>query len=492
MSFSLSAGWFLELLLGVILLLAFARWSGSKAVLGLELASFGIRLVLGEALYAISLLGLPFLKSQQIGGGFWTFAPDAHRYQADALLALTAMNGGPRSADILDFPWLLAALYRVFGADPSQGLLLNAILAAGCIPLVYMTMRWAGAGSRPAVAAAGIVGFWPSTFAWSSQLLKDPALWFALFALLAGCAYLMRLDGKPMVSRLLAAAAVVTCSQLLSAWLRGGAYANPVVLVAAATGMTVLVIANWHKQRLRALLSVAVLAVALALGNITAGQSVSTAAGMGIAVAEGGVSTVLAPADVKTSAVSPFLPSGLWSAAQARNACRPVGSLLAYRYGFYNTPGDSQLDVQPFFSCGDVLAYLPRAFELSFLYPTPDLWFRKDALTSTQGLVALDGIGLWLLFPGICVAALTTLARPKPFNFMLVAYTIVFGLLLGLIVANYGALARLRLVVSLPSALIAVQGWTTAAHWARKRLSPHHYILRVLGPPRDSPVKLVD
>jgi hypothetical protein len=142
-------------------------------------AGFLVRAFVGQALFWISYLRLPFARSLQIGDGFWFFAEDGPYYLFCARQA--AEQGFPGILHLgaflpsRFFLQVLALLVLAFGSVASLAILINcAAYALTCAVLVRM--------ERNDVALAAIA-FGPAAMLFSFQLLKD-TLFFLLMVLM--------------------------------------------------------------------------------------------------------------------------------------------------------------------------------------------------------------------------------------------------------------------------------------------------------------------
>jgi tetratricopeptide (TPR) repeat protein len=154
-----------------------------KIVLG----SFALRACLGIGLFYASLWQLPILESLQIDGGFWAFAPDGKGYHdtTEAALALLANDLPPPQALGLGeghYNYILLVLYALLGPHPLNAIILNCWLGAATAVFAYLIGQKLG-GTRGARISAVMVTIWPSTFLWSTQILKDPVVIFFSFAI---------------------------------------------------------------------------------------------------------------------------------------------------------------------------------------------------------------------------------------------------------------------------------------------------------------------
>lgn len=125
-----------------------------------------------------------------------------------------------------------------------------------------------------------------------------------------------------------------------------------------------------------------------------------------------------------------------------------------------------------FDTCRDVLAYAPRAASLTFLGWVPGGFTLRSSLGAVRHFYLSDVILLWLLFPGLLVGLAHAFCRPTGVLTIVAIFVLILGGALGLAVANYGALFRLRLQVILPAAVLAVDGWMYLLTRLGSRLQP--------------------
>src|SRR5262249_36913663 len=103
-----------------------------------------------------------------------------------------------------------------------------------------------------------------------------------------------------------------------------------------------------------------------------------------------------------------------------------------------------------FSSMADEVESLPRAAEIGFFAPFPNLWFKPGLATGRVGRVLAGGemLGTWLLYLGVFLEFLTAL-RARPFHrhldLGLTFLTATIGIVsLGMVVTSVGILYRLR------------------------------------------------
>lgn len=161
-------------------------------LLRLALASYAVRAMLALALFLISYYGLPIFESVQRGQGFWQIGGDGIGYHETALRMLDAWRMGIDLPSVFrygveqyslfkDFGLVVAGLYWLLGPALLHGLLFNAWVGAVAVVPAYGFVRLL-ADRNGARLAAGLVGFWPSSLIWATQLLKDSSVALAILA----------------------------------------------------------------------------------------------------------------------------------------------------------------------------------------------------------------------------------------------------------------------------------------------------------------------
>ena len=524
----LAAKLVVELLILGASLWAFARRMGSRPLVLLTLGSFSVRWVVGELLYLISYFQLPLLQDLQFDRGFWRFGLDAWQYQRHAVGAMAVLTGHVAAPPYLPgIGWLIGALYLITGPNPQFALPILAFAAAAGVPLAWLIATKIGQSERGALLSAGLLAFWPSSMAWSGQLMQDAVRWLGLLLVFAGVATAIR---SPLTQERQNkwGFAAVTLGAVLTAWL-GGKYATLPLVFVLLCGLALQLALRRHNLRRRALDAVLLLACVIAgsfpaYGYVTgeinrlvigldrvAGARVegkpapgdsTTPATAGPAGGAPAAKGKPAPGDSTTPATAgpaggapaaPALPSSQfpeWNLlpVDPHDACAPIAPLLGARLGFTNTPGPSTIDASVTFrSCWDVLAYAPRALELSLITPLPFVWSPTGGSVGEAARFAvLDGLLLLVLMPGFIVAVPRALGGPRAGSAALVLHVVLMAFIFGFVSDNFGTLFRLRLQAVLPMAVLAVGGWEMIVAWTRSRLHGHRSLN--LLPPAGRPV----
>ena len=198
-----SAMWAAFIIAGTAMLVWLCRRASDDPWLArIALASYGLRVVLTVALFVISSLRWPIFESVQRGQGFWQIGGDGIGYHEAALRMLEAWRLG------IDLPSVFreglqeyslwsnlalptAFLYRVLGPSALHAFLFSAWLGALTVVPGYLLVRTL-ADQRGARRAAILIGFWPSSVIWSTQLLKEPYTALAILTFFCCLALLWR------------------------------------------------------------------------------------------------------------------------------------------------------------------------------------------------------------------------------------------------------------------------------------------------------------
>ena len=163
------------------------------------LGSYVLQLAVTGLFFAASWNAWPLWRSQQLGSGFWQFAIDAPTYHLNATRIMDAFRLHrllPGNIAAPEFAAFVALIYAIWGIQSLFICLLNAWVRGVAVIFAYSLGRRllnAQAGRR----AALLVGFWPSLFIWSSQLLRETVCLSILLGVLYGLVALWGGAEKP-------------------------------------------------------------------------------------------------------------------------------------------------------------------------------------------------------------------------------------------------------------------------------------------------------
>jgi hypothetical protein len=250
------------------------RVSDDPWLLRLALASYALRTALTLALFLISYFGLPIFENVQRGGGFWQIGADGIGYHETALRILDAWRLGfdlPSTFHsgldeyqlFRNFGLVVAIFYRLLGPVLLHGLLLNAWVGAVVVVPAYGFVR-RFADRKDARLAAGLIGFWPSSVIWSTQLLKDPWTALAIVTLFACLAAVWQgaSAGRTLASR---AGAWIGCALSAAALTFFRNYMGYVLWLAVALVMGLAGVRHLWRRRWGRLLRAAALVILIGI-----------------------------------------------------------------------------------------------------------------------------------------------------------------------------------------------------------------------------------
>lgn len=466
--------------------LAFVWWLAWRVtrdgfLVGVIVTSYLVRSALAVALYEISAWGAPIFRQLQLGGGFWTFAPDASYYHDWAVVAATALRAGlelPYFAGANDFPFTMLLLYRLFGLHPLYPVFISIVAMGVSMILGYVLSREVF-GGRSRRAAVVLIGFWPSLILWSTQMLKESLI--VLLALGFLFAF-QRFQRSPSPQRL---AWVLPCGLLLFLSYRFRLYVAAALLLAtmvmcATKGMAAVVSRRAGDAIAQGVLIVAAILVIFAAAsvrpnsgsfeNVTAvyrrvvphlesvGDTRDAARLIAaITLAEAGDRRL---GEVASTKRGMGLEMGklveMESAVDSWTSLLKLSRVESLRRGFMGYNPASAIDAYVRLdSLGAILRYLPKAVLNAIATPNPFNRFAVMGATGELRRVAMIEIPLVVI---VCCLALYGAVRGFRFAPALVAmvgtYAAFLVVLLGLTVPLVGILFRLRLAFVIPLCLL--------------------------------------
>lgn len=286
--------------------------------------------------------------------------------------------------------------------------------------------------------AATIIAFWPSFVLHSTQLVRDS---LAIVALLGLMLILVQLVGARVGWRRALIMAITGALSATLFWLTRGNMWTLVFFALAFTALLLVVLIL--RERKVPLTNLGVLAVIFA-------------------------AVLFVPPNFESSTVPGSLPpTPLIDVTSSRVHTYPLWErllrqIVTRRQAFNRYQGKSSnidSDVR-FESTGDFIRYLPRAAEIGLFAPFPRMWFEVGTVGRTARIASgLETLVMYLLYipAGVCVWKQRRNLRM--WLVLLFALTSMIGL--GFVVANAGALFRLRYAFWMMMILLAVNGWRT-------------------------------
>jgi hypothetical protein len=319
--------------------------------------------------------------------------------------------------------------YNILAAEP-----LNLFYYLALLSLVYLLGREIF-DSKTGFGAAVIIGVWPSFLLHTTQLIRDS---LAIVSMLGLLFTLVQVVGAQLRGRsaLITAFAGVLCATLF--WVTRGNMWTIVLFELAFTTLLLAVIII--KERTLPLTNLTVLIVIIAAVLFIPPRLESST-----------VYGSLPPAPLIDVTSSTVRSHSLWE--------RLLRQIIGRRQAFNRYLGKSSnidSDVR-FESTGDFVRYLPRAAEIGLFAPFPRMWFGVGTVGRTPRILAgLETLVMYFFYipAGVCVWRQRKNLRM--WLVLLFALTSMIGL--GFVVANVGALFRLRYVFWMMIVVLAMKG----------------------------------
>jgi len=319
--------------------------------------------------------------------------------------------------------------YNILAAEP-----LSLIYFLAVLTLVYLLGREIF-DSTTGFRAAVVIAVWPSFLLHSTQLTRDS---LAIVAMLSLLLILVRLVGGPIKWRSALLMAIAGASSATLFWVTRG---NMWTLVFFELAFTTLLLAILIiRERKAPLTNLGVLALIFA-------------------------AVLFVPPRVESSTVFGSLPpTPLIDVTSSRVQTHSLWERLLRqinrrRQAFNRYLGNtSNIDSGVRFdSAGDVLGYVPRAAEIGLFAPFPRMWFEVGTVGRMARIVAgIETLVMYLFYIPAAVCVWKQRGNLRMWLVLLFALTSMIGL--GFVVANAGALFRLRYVFWMMMIVLATKG----------------------------------
>lgn len=310
---------------------------------------------------------------------------------------------------------LCLALFHPLGENILAIEPLNLFYYLAILVLVFRLTKKVS-GERAAWLAASMIALWPSFLLHSTQYLRDPLFIAAMLALILILTNLIMNSYKFMDGLVVGGLGAVVSATLWMTRSEMWLLFRSVIYFAAA-----LMAIRLLRER------------KLLVGNLVAIALVSVVATVSLPGAQNlqrrsGVTLGIRLRDVGE------LP--MWARIAAR------------RHGFvseYSEQSGSIIDGDVEFSSqADVIRYIPRAVEVGFMAPFPEMWFKSGRNVGLAGRL-ISGVETALMYLIELFALIFLWHRRRSLHVWLLALTAAVGVVaLGLVVVNVGTLYRMR------------------------------------------------
>jgi hypothetical protein len=402
-----------------------------------------------------------------------SFAFDSYDYQRGASETSQLLRSGnlrawanaaePLHVKLIAVPFAL--LSPVSGYSPLSAEPYNLFFYLAIVCLVFALGSELG-GRRAGIFAAVLVALWPTFLLHTLQLLKDSLFITAALAFLWCAITLLSRTYTATASAGVSLIAILLL--LLLAFVRGGSVLLLVAVAILILGL--LIVRQATERRLlfwNMLPAVAILLIGLILAPFISGRTIhytkkysSDQIGplKNVADREDRMPTVIVWKKRE--------PSG-HSAAGDRFA-RRISSIRSRFAASYSNAG-SLLDAQTEFrNVGDLLRYIPRAFEIGMWAPFPSTWFFSGRRVGNLGKIisGLETLAIYLLQ---VTAVLALIREPRrPARWFVIAIIICGVTALAFVIPNTGAIYRFRYVFWILLIVAAISGPTVIPANGRK------------------------
>jgi len=322
--------------------------------------------------------------------------------------------------------------YNVLTVEP-----LNVLFYVGIISVVYLLGRELF-DSRAGFIAATLVALWPSFLLHSVQLVRDPLAILLLLVMLLGMILVLR---RTLTIRQGLALGVGLAFLVTMFWMvRGNMWTLAVALVA----LTIIFFLAGLLLK-RKVLAGNCLTLVLVTAVVTVVPSYIRS------VTVPGIhepTTAFARPGSERKATRGLIPRLIKQITGHRN-----GNPTGYFTGGSNIDANVRLD-----HGGDILRYLPRAAEIGFLAPFPNMWLHRNGVAGGAARL-LSGVEMLVWYFLYLLVLICLWRERRQLAVWLIASMVTVSLTaLGLVVINAGALYRLRYAFLIMLTVLAARG----------------------------------
>jgi hypothetical protein len=317
-----------------------------------------------------------------------------------------------------------ATIGRVLGHNVLAAEPLNLLYYLGILSCVYALGREIF-NARTGLLAAAIVALWPSFLMHSTQLIRDS---LSILCLLALVLVLTLLITRVLSVRASLAAGVAGAALTTLFWVLRGNMWN---IVVCAVGLTIVLLV-WRMIGDRRVLAANMLVIVFVLVAmlVVPGRLESTS----LPGVRPPTTPLAVPSTTESSSHEGILTRALKQVGQRRAGFR------MYRAQDSNIDGDVRLT-----TAADVVKFVPRAAVIGFFAPFPRMWFERGSYGATGRLLSgAETFVMYFLYLAVAVCVWRNRRRLETWLLFLLAT--IGTVALGLVVANAGALYRLRYV----------------------------------------------
>lgn len=430
------------------------HWVRDRLLMWAVLGSLVLRSVLSLGFYFVSLWNIPLLESLQLGGGFWSFAPDGAHHHALSIKIVEAWRDGIELPEGLGRGWyflVLATVYKLVGIHPLHGVLLNVVTGTASGLVAYLAATQLGGVGAGRVAAV-LVAFWPSIVLWSTQLLKEQLTVFlvvlAIYFVVKICceSTTLKRPKDAWISHLLLLAGAFTSTFLIA--IGRPLYSKALVYSALVTLFPRGVLALCRKQVYTGGGLICV-AICMLIASFL-GQSVELPYLFSFSSVTAVTARPLLNVQPTEKAVQPTEKAVQWVRKTAANFVTDLRDLpktvSSLREGQLSAAGHTRIYPEASLSSfGKIFFYLPRGLAHFFLAPFP--WQSFDSQGASGILISFARVEMFLIYfliPFGLVGSWRVHRSGNAASLFLLVYFFIGAVVLSLTIVNVGNLFRYR------------------------------------------------
>ena len=395
----------------------------------------------------------PYLSSLHDGAGFWRFSLDSTLYHREALSLLEYLNLGAFDDWWSGYPThkhvkFIALIYWVFGETfPLLFEVVNAFVWVISVVLIYRAAYYLFDKNIKIATTVSMFMFFPSILVSSAQLLREP------FYILGFCFIIYALVIIFTCNKSWQGVLYMTVGYFLVLSMRD--YIAPLIIYIFLPWLLISIGAR-KIDVFPSLLMLFIVAFMSFINDFS----------------DSGYNNELPPASAPASAPDSlvlFERPALIRMLDLKIANR----LSSMRFGFIqvNKSSGSSIDSDVrYHKIEDLILYLPRAMQISFLSPFPSQWLLTGKETGRIGMI-IAGVETIILY-AVLIGFIWVLFTEFHLTYAIMPILLLSGIiiiLLGYAVPNVGAIYRMRQGLLIPFYMLGVYGVFMMHHYYRMK-----------------------
>jgi len=457
-----------------------------------------IQVVVGLLLFHITVASLasfiahsPYLSHLHNNMGFWYFAADSMLYHREGVVLSKVLDSGAwvewwwyfdyghLAIEHAHIRWI-GLIYWVFGEEnPLLFEIVNSVTWVTSVVLLYLAAHIIFNGNRVVAGLSGLFFFFPTVLLSSTQLLREPFYLLGICSVIFGWAAISREDSiwKGVVA--------IVIGFFLITEIRG--YVTPLLLTIFSVFTLILLFTrtiarfpalvlllfifaiSFQNNSLRTLVGLSVKTSPKAIAEINIAKDYMNWKASGEYSRESIVGDLNAEnyehRQVIYSRMIQLRRSPELSGATGyiRNFIEKIAirlSIKRFAFGLADRYATSNIDnTIQYVNIRELVAYIPKAFQIGFLSPFPSLWFSQGSKTGSIGR-AISGFETSVMYLILIGFIFVIFMEIKIFKLLapVLIFSVIMILLLGLVVPNVGAIYRMRQGLFIPFFMYGIYG----------------------------------